>query len=187
MFLAISWQTDTSLLSERQYRKSSSSVPLYTKDPFGYFKSLAYCLASAICSFDNCFLKACRMIKSNPSVGSSGVGDLIFSGVLYFSKIKVAPTGFALVQVGSPASVISGDILASSNFFGMSPSLSSFEAGVCTFVDSIIASSTLAILLLLGVIAGILDTFDNSGSGGGLRVFGCLADSFSFGSSTVFP
>jgi hypothetical protein len=29
------------LLSGRQYKKSSSSVPLYTKDPFGYFKSLA--------------------------------------------------------------------------------------------------------------------------------------------------
>jgi hypothetical protein len=33
-------------------------------------------------------------------------------------------------------------------------------------------SSTLAILLLLGVIAGAFDTFDNSGSGGGLKIFG---------------
>jgi hypothetical protein len=31
-----------------------------------------------------------------------------------------------------------------------------------------------------------LDTFGNSGSGGGLRIFGSLADSSSSGSSTVF-
>jgi hypothetical protein len=37
ILLAISRQTDISLLSRRQYRKSSSSVPLNTKAPFGYF------------------------------------------------------------------------------------------------------------------------------------------------------
>jgi hypothetical protein len=127
MFLAIFRQTDISLLSGRHYRKSSSPVPLYTKDPFGYFKSLAYCLASAIYSSDNCFPEACRMIKSSSSVGASGVGDLIFSGALSFSKIEVAPKGFSSVQVGSPASAVSGDILAPSDFFGISPSLSSFK------------------------------------------------------------
>jgi hypothetical protein len=59
-------------------------------------------------------------------------------------------------------------------------------AGVHTLVDSKTASSTLAILLLLGVIAGALDTFGNSGSGGGLRIFGNPADSSSSGSSVVF-
>jgi hypothetical protein len=34
----------------------------------------------------------------------------------------------------------------------------------------------LAILLLFGVIAGILDTFGSSSSYGGLRVFGCSAE-----------
>jgi hypothetical protein len=37
ILLAISRQTDISLLSGRQYRKSSSSVSLNTKAPFGYF------------------------------------------------------------------------------------------------------------------------------------------------------
>jgi hypothetical protein len=41
ILLAISWQTDISLLSWRQYRKSSSSVPLNSKAPFGYFSSWA--------------------------------------------------------------------------------------------------------------------------------------------------
>jgi hypothetical protein len=41
IFLAIFQQTDISLLSGRQYRKSSSSVPLYTKALFGYFSSRA--------------------------------------------------------------------------------------------------------------------------------------------------
>jgi hypothetical protein len=38
----------------------------------------------------------------------------------------------------------------------------------------------------LGVIAGNLDTFGNSGSSGGLRIFGSPVDSSSSGSSTVF-
>jgi hypothetical protein len=36
ILLAISRQTDISLLSGRQYRKSTSLVPLNTKAPFGY-------------------------------------------------------------------------------------------------------------------------------------------------------
>jgi hypothetical protein len=39
------------------------------------------------------------------------------------------------------------------------------------FVVSITASSTLAILLLLGVVAGAFVTFGNSSSTGGLRIF----------------
>jgi hypothetical protein len=35
--LPISRQTDISLLSERQYKKSSSPLPLNTNAPFGYF------------------------------------------------------------------------------------------------------------------------------------------------------
>jgi hypothetical protein len=53
------------------------------------------------------------MIKSSSSVGASGVGDLIFSGALSFSKFIVALEGFSLVQAGGPASAVSCDILAS--------------------------------------------------------------------------
>jgi hypothetical protein len=60
------------------------------------------------------------------------------------------------------------------------------EAGVATLIDSKIASSTLAILLLLEVITGALDTFGNSGSGGGLRIFGNPAESSGPGSSVAF-
>jgi hypothetical protein len=44
-------------------------------------------------------------------------------------------------------------------------------AGVDAHVDSRTTSSMLAILLLLEVIAGALDTFGNSGSAGGLKIF----------------
>jgi hypothetical protein len=71
-------------------------------------------------------------------------------------------------------------------FLGISPFLSGAEAGVCTFEDSITASSTLAILLLFGFIAGILDTFGSSGSCGGLRVFDCSADFLNSGYSAIF-
>jgi hypothetical protein len=39
--LAISRQKNISLLSGRQYKKSSSFMPLNTKAPFGYFSSRA--------------------------------------------------------------------------------------------------------------------------------------------------
>jgi hypothetical protein len=49
------------------------------------------------------------------------------------------------------------------------------------------ASSTLAILLLLGVIAGAFDTFGNSGSGSRLKIFCGPAVSSQSGSLTTFP
>jgi hypothetical protein len=57
--------------------------------------------------------------------------------------------------------------------------------GVGALADSRTASSMLAILLFLGVIAGALDSFGNSSSGGGLKIFGNPTDS-SCGSSIVF-
>jgi hypothetical protein len=65
----------------------------------------------------------------------------------------------------------------SSDFFKISPSLlrASAEAGVDVFTDSITASSTLAILLFLGVVAGILDAFGSFVMHGGLRAFSCSA------------
>jgi hypothetical protein len=47
-------------------------------------------------------------------------------------------------------------------------------AGVKTFVVSMTASSTLAILLLLGVVAGAFFTFGNSTFADGLRAFGII-------------
>jgi hypothetical protein len=47
-------------------------------------------------------------------------------------------------------------------------------------------TNTLAILLLFRVIAEISITFGSSVSCGGLRIFGCSANFFDFGSSAVF-
>jgi hypothetical protein len=52
-------------------------------------------------------------------------------------------------------------------------------------VVSITASSTLAILLLLGVAAGAFCTFGNSAYAGGLRISGIFTDFSTFGSSAV--
>jgi hypothetical protein len=59
-------------------------------------------------------------------------------------------------------------------------------AGVDTLADSKTASSTLVVLLLLGVIAGALGAFGNYGFSGGLRIFCNPADSPSSGSSAAF-
>jgi hypothetical protein len=76
-----------------------------TKDPYGYFRSLAYCLASVICSSDNCFPQVCRTINSDPSVGASGAGDLSFSVTLSFStSTGVAPKGHASAGAEGPIS-----------------------------------------------------------------------------------
>jgi hypothetical protein len=108
-------------------------------------------------------------------------------GTFYSSKVKgLVSEAYASIGADGPASAVSSVIPASLDFFGISPFLSGAEAGVCTFEDSITASSTLAILLLFGVIAGILDTFGSSGSCGGLRVFDCSADFLNYGSSVVF-
>jgi hypothetical protein len=59
----------------------------------------------------------------------------------------------------------------------------STETGVDVFTASITASSTLAILLFLGVVTGILDGFGGSVMHGGLRTFSGSAAFFSFGYS----
>jgi hypothetical protein len=127
------------------------------------------------------------MIKSCASASTSGARDLTFLGAFSSSKAKgIASEAYASMGAYGPASAISSVIPSSLDFLGISPFLSGAEAGVCTFEDSITASSTLAILLLFGFIAGILDTFGNSGSCGGLRLFGCSADFLNSGSSAVF-
>jgi hypothetical protein len=76
-------------------------------------------------------------------------------------------------------------MLASSDFIEISPSVlgASAEAGVDVFTYSITASSMLAILLFLGVVAEILDGFGSSVVHGGLSAFNCSATFSSFGSS----
>jgi hypothetical protein len=185
MFLAISRQTDISLLFDGQYRKSSSSVPLYTKDPRGYFRSLAYCLASARCSFDSCFPEACRTMNSNFSIDAPGVGDSD-SSAPSFSNINGAPApsegffsvpslaaseDFALARTDGPASTVVSAMIASLDFFRVSPSLAG--AGVDAFTDYITASNTLPILLLFGVTKAIFGTFGSSVSCNGLKAFSC--------------
>jgi hypothetical protein len=87
-----------------------------------------------------------------------------------------------------PVSEIVCTMAASSDFFEALPSVlgASTEAGVNVFTDSIIASSTLAILLFLGVVAGMLDGFDSSAVHVGLSAFNCSAAFSSFGSSAGF-
>jgi hypothetical protein len=65
-------------------------------------------------------------------------------------------------------------------------SAASAEAGVGVLTDSITASSTLAILLFLGVAAGMLDGFGSSLMHGGLSTFNCSVVFSSFGSSVGF-
>jgi hypothetical protein len=62
----------------------------------------------------------------------------------------------------------------------------SAEEGVDVFIDSITASSTLAILLFLGVAAWMLDGFSSSVVHGGLNAFNCSAAFSSFGSLAGF-
>jgi hypothetical protein len=60
---------------------------------------------------------------------------------------------------------------------------SSAEARVGVFMDSKIASKTLAILLFLGVVVVVVDSFVNPATIGGLSSFGCfLAVFFGLGS-----
>jgi hypothetical protein len=59
-------------------------------------------------------------------------------------------------------------------------------AGVSALVVSMTASSTLAILLLLGVVAGAFVSFGNFASAGGLKIFGSSTFSPSFGSLAAF-
>jgi hypothetical protein len=101
---------------------------------------------------------------------------LDFSGTLSFSKVREAAfEGCASAETKGPASEVACVVPASSDFFKTLPSLSGAEAGVGTFTDSMIASSTLAMLLFLGVAAGILDAFGSSVSRNGLRAFSCSA------------
>jgi hypothetical protein len=82
-------------------------MSLYTKDPCGYFRSLAYCLASAIYSSDNYFPEACRTIKSSSSVGASRAGDLSFSGTFSFSlNTGAIPEGCTSAGAEGPASEV---------------------------------------------------------------------------------
>jgi hypothetical protein len=62
----------------------------------------------------------------------------------------------------------------------------SAEAGVDVFIDSITASSTLSILLFLGVAVGMLGGFGSSVVHGGLSAFNCYVVFSSFGSSVGF-
>jgi hypothetical protein len=130
-------------------------------------------------------------MNSNSSVGALGAANSDSSAAPSFYNINGAPAAFeGLVLVPSsaafedlasagtdgPASTVACAMLASLDFFRASPSASGAEVGVDTFTDSITASSTLAILLLFGVIAAIFDTFGSSVSCNRLKAFGCSID-----------
>ena len=111
-------------------------------------------------------------MKSNSSAGAPGAGNSDSSVVPSFPNVdgpsaaseglySAAPEGLASVGVECPASTTACAMPASTDFFILSPSAlgASEEEGVNAFVDSITTSSTLAILLLFGVVAGILVNF----------------------------
>jgi hypothetical protein len=121
--------------------------------------------------------------------GCFGSRRFNFLGASFFSRTKPAfedscsvlcsvPAGTASVGTKGPASASVQTIAASTTFFT--------GTGVNALVDSMTASNTLAILLLLGVIAGVFDIFGNSGSAGGLKIFGSPTVSPSFGTVAVF-
>jgi hypothetical protein len=97
----------------------------------------------------------------------------------YFSVLCSVPAGSTSVGTEGPASVSTRAVATFTVSFA--------GAGVDALVDSMTTSSTLAILLLLGVIAGAFDTFDNSGSGGGLKIFGSPAVFSRSGSLAALP
>jgi hypothetical protein len=129
------------------------------------------------------------MIKSRSSEDALGVGDSTFLGVsssrigatseVSYSILCLAPADPVSMGTKGPSSTSAQIIVASA--------ISLAGAGVDALVDSKTASSTLAILLLLGVIVGAFDAFGNSGSGSGLKIFGSPASSPNFGSSAAFP
>jgi hypothetical protein len=129
-------------------------------------------------------------MNSNSLAGASGAGDLDFSEAPPFSRILGALfEGLASARTSEgPVSEIVCTMPASADFFETLPSVlgASAEAGVDDFTDSITASSTLAILLFLGVVAGMLDGFSSSIVHGGLGAFNCFAAFSSFGSSAGF-
>jgi hypothetical protein len=116
----------------------------------------------------------------------SGSRRLGFLRAPSFSRMSGAIfKGLALTETEGPASKTVYAMPASSDFFEISPIVlgASAEEGVDVFMDSITASNTLAILLFLRVIAGILDGFGSSIAHGGLRAFNRSAAFSSFGSS----
>jgi hypothetical protein len=121
---------------------------------------------------------------------ASGAGDLDFSEAPSFSMI-IGALFEGLASAGTsegPVLEIVCTMSASSDFFETLPSVlgASAEEGVDVFIDSITASSTLAILLFLGVVVGMLDGFDSFVVHGGLSAFNCSAAFSSFGSSAGF-
>jgi hypothetical protein len=82
------------------------------------------------------------------------------------------------VGTEGPASTSAQAVAASTTFFA--------GAGVNALVDSMTASSTLVILLLLRVITGAFDIFGNSGFAGGLKIFGSPTVSPIFGTVAIF-
>jgi hypothetical protein len=115
-------------------------------------------------------------MNSSSLAGAPGAGDLDFSVAPSFSRIIGAISeGLALTGTEGPVSETLAFILAASA-----------EAGVDVFTYSITASSTLAILLFLGVAVGLFDGFYNSVAHGRLSAFNCSAVFSTFGSSVTF-
>jgi hypothetical protein len=116
---------------------------------------------------------------------SNSNGVFAASKGLVSAPFSTASKGFASAGAEGPTSAASCVMLASADLFVFTPSTlgASAEAGVNAFVDSITASSTLAILLLFEVTETIFAIFGTYVSWNGLKTFNCPAAIFGFGSS----
>jgi hypothetical protein len=114
-------------------------------------------------------------MNSSSLGGASGAGDLDFSGTLSFSgAISAVSEGPASAGASEgPASAGALATLATTVFLAslVYTLRVTVEAEADVFMDSKTASSTLAILLFLGVAVGTLDGFSNPIVPGGINTF----------------
>jgi hypothetical protein len=119
-----------------------------------------------------------------------GAGDLDFLGTLSFSRV-IGTVSEGLASAGAfegPASARVWAMLASLVFLeSLACVLRALaEARADVFMDSRTTSSMLAILLFLGVAAGVLDGLGSPIAHDGLNVFNYSVVFSSFGSSVEF-
>jgi hypothetical protein len=129
-------------------------------------------------------------MNSSSLRGASGAGDLDFSGTLSFSN-AISAIFEGPASAGASEGPASGGVLATLATAVSLASLTyalraSAEVGADVFTDSKTTSSTLAILLFLGVITGTFDGFGNPIVPGGLNTFNKSAAFSNFGSLVGF-
>jgi hypothetical protein len=129
-------------------------------------------------------------MNSSSLTGTSGAGDSNFSGTLSFSR-AIGAVSEGLASAGASEGLASAGVWAMLASVVFLESLAcvlraSAEAGADVFTDSKTASSTLAILIFLGVTAGMLDGFGSPIAHDGLNTFNYFVVFSNFGSLARF-